>query len=256
MNIYDNLGRNLRELCEQRGSISEVCRDLNVNRQQFTKYLSGENFPRRQMLDKICSYFGVRDIDLLRDPDSVVVEQDRTVARLDKSKSLKRLFGNFTDKQDMPLEDGIYYTYFQAHQQTNWIIRSVTVVREEAGLKTFRRLTGVRETKRSAWRLYRGKHSGVVLNRRRYLYFVGADSSSTKATSLVVAEWGSMEVDVLKGLALIWTTDGPDFCNCLLEKVPAGTGLWEAMRESGTIGLKEDRLPGHIQRIFHNFSLL
>ena len=233
-----------------------MCRDLDVNRQQFTKYLNGETFPRKQMLEKICQYFGVSDIDLLRDPDSLVVGQDDVVSSVLRSKSLRRLVENMTAEQEMPLKDGIYFTYFQAHSQSNWIIRSVTVVREEAGLKTFRRLTGVRENRRSAWRLYRGKHSGVVLNRRRNLYFIGADSSSTKAVSLVVAEWGTMEIDVLKGLALIWTTDGPDYCNCLMERAPVGTSLWDAMKESGTIGLKEDRLPGHIQRIFHNFRML
>lgn len=49
---------NLRAACARHKSISEVCRDLGINRQQFNKYLSGASFPSAYNLARICGYLG------------------------------------------------------------------------------------------------------------------------------------------------------------------------------------------------------
>ena len=41
--MTDHLSKNLRLLCAQHGSIARVCREIEINRQQFNRYLSGEN---------------------------------------------------------------------------------------------------------------------------------------------------------------------------------------------------------------------
>lgn len=53
----NELANNLRYLCDQKSSISKVCRDLDINRQQFNKYLSGTSRPSNSNLIKICDYF-------------------------------------------------------------------------------------------------------------------------------------------------------------------------------------------------------
>jgi len=50
---------NLRTLCEQVGSISEMCRKIGINRQQFNKYLAGTHAPSKNNLQAIASFFGV-----------------------------------------------------------------------------------------------------------------------------------------------------------------------------------------------------
>jgi transcriptional regulator with XRE-family HTH domain len=52
-------GANLRELSRRYASISDLSRRLDINRTQFNRYLSGESFPRPDVLDKICEFFGV-----------------------------------------------------------------------------------------------------------------------------------------------------------------------------------------------------
>lgn len=61
------LGANLRQLSRQAVSISALCRELGINRTQYNRYLSGESFPRPDVLHRICSYFGV-DARILLDP--------------------------------------------------------------------------------------------------------------------------------------------------------------------------------------------
>jgi transcriptional regulator with XRE-family HTH domain len=60
-------GANLRVLSADAPSIAGLCRDLGVNRTQFNRYLVGEAFPRPDVLDHICRFFGV-DARILLEP--------------------------------------------------------------------------------------------------------------------------------------------------------------------------------------------
>lgn len=60
-------GKNLRGLLKNFASVSEVCRRLDINRTQFNRYLSGESFPRPDVLQRICVFFDV-DARILLEP--------------------------------------------------------------------------------------------------------------------------------------------------------------------------------------------
>lgn len=65
--LRNMFGANLRQLSQQYSSISELSRQLGINRTQFNRYLSGESFPRPDVLDRICRFFEV-DARILLDP--------------------------------------------------------------------------------------------------------------------------------------------------------------------------------------------
>ena len=67
-------GRNLRAMSQGYPSISELARQLGVNRTQFNRYLSGESFPRPDILDRICTFFGV-DARILLEPVDTLSQQ-------------------------------------------------------------------------------------------------------------------------------------------------------------------------------------
>ncbi|WP_299614355.1 helix-turn-helix domain-containing protein [uncultured Tateyamaria sp.] len=60
-------GANLRILAQAYPSISELSRQLGINRTQFNRYLSGESFPRPDVLSRICDFFDV-DARVLLEP--------------------------------------------------------------------------------------------------------------------------------------------------------------------------------------------
>lgn len=60
-------GANLRRLSESYPSVAGLCRELGINRTQFNRYLSGESFPRPDVLYQICSFFDV-DARILLEP--------------------------------------------------------------------------------------------------------------------------------------------------------------------------------------------
>ena len=60
-------GDNLRHLSAAYPSVAGLCRDLGINRTQFNRYLSGESFPRPDVLHQICCFFDV-DARILLEP--------------------------------------------------------------------------------------------------------------------------------------------------------------------------------------------
>ncbi|NUH66315.1 helix-turn-helix transcriptional regulator [Sulfitobacter sp. S0837] len=64
-------GANLRKLAENYVSISDLSRQLGINRTQFNRYLAGDSFPRPDVLARICHFFGV-DARVLLEPVSQI----------------------------------------------------------------------------------------------------------------------------------------------------------------------------------------
>ena len=60
-------GQNLKTLSASYKSTAALCRDLGINRTQFNRYLSGESFPRPDVLYQICAFFDV-DARILLEP--------------------------------------------------------------------------------------------------------------------------------------------------------------------------------------------
>lgn len=50
---------NLRFACSTRRSISLICREIGINRQQFNRYINGEARPSAHNLGRIATFFGV-----------------------------------------------------------------------------------------------------------------------------------------------------------------------------------------------------
>lgn len=60
-------GQNLRSLLRNEGSVADLCRRIGINRTQFNRYLTGDAFPRPDILQRICRYFDV-DARILLEP--------------------------------------------------------------------------------------------------------------------------------------------------------------------------------------------
>lgn len=65
---------NLKELSKAYPSISELTRQIGINRTQFNRYLSGESFPRPDILAKMCMFFNV-DARVLLEPVEQIENQ-------------------------------------------------------------------------------------------------------------------------------------------------------------------------------------
>jgi transcriptional regulator with XRE-family HTH domain len=70
MTQKQNFAQNLRHLCSQHRSVSEVCRRLEINRQQFNKYLAGSALPSAHTMARICEFFTVAESEILASPEA------------------------------------------------------------------------------------------------------------------------------------------------------------------------------------------
>ncbi|APE43674.1 transcriptional regulator [Sulfitobacter alexandrii] len=73
--LRNMFGENLRKLAQEYRSISELSRQLGINRTQFNRYLSGESFPRPDILARMCEFFRV-DARVLLQPVEEITRQD------------------------------------------------------------------------------------------------------------------------------------------------------------------------------------
>lgn len=74
--LRNMFGANLRQLSAAYPSISDLSRKLGINRTQFNRYLSGESFPRPDVLSRICAFFNVDARVLLEPVDQIGNGQD------------------------------------------------------------------------------------------------------------------------------------------------------------------------------------
>lgn len=160
----ENLVPNLRLLCSTESSISECCRRIGINRQQFNKYLNGSSRPSSANLRRIASYFGVKPLELLMAPE-----------RLEGHPSvLPRLQGMVTpgagatgfatafSGQAAPLRRylGYYHSYFHTESWKNAVICALVRLDERDGIICSRTIERSRDPEDGT--LYLSKYDGRV----------------------------------------------------------------------------------------------
>ena len=121
--LEENLAINLKLLCSYNDSVAQTCRKMGINRQQFSKYLSGSSMPSMQSLRKICDFFGVESEEVTLPPDQfklLISARERTKkpnSILDNSPQGERhtrLLENMmlTSSKDLSQYLGDYYYYY------------------------------------------------------------------------------------------------------------------------------------------------
>lgn len=132
-----DLKKNLRHLCQYHESISKICRDIGINRQQFNKYLNGTTIPSSFNLQRIATYFNVDVSDFFLTPDgfkakskqSVEVPTQQMPTRM--KNLLTRAFpGNYRILQRYA---GYYHSYFPSPRKKNVINCSLIQIFEQEG---------------------------------------------------------------------------------------------------------------------------
>ncbi|NRG19999.1 helix-turn-helix transcriptional regulator [Rhizobiales bacterium] len=140
-----DLARNLRLLCSYTPSISQVCRDLGINRQQFTKYLNASARPSDRNLRRICDYFGVAIDEIMMPHGQFSV----IVAVAPKTQNMLRALGPAAPALNAMIESseqaleryrGYYYYYYFTPSRPGHIRRSLLRLHERNGI-WFSRLT-------------------------------------------------------------------------------------------------------------------
>ena len=136
MEIDDPLPKNLALLCSYYPSIAEVCRKLDINRQQFNKYLAGHARPSRHNFRRVCDFFGVTEAELLLEPhrfEELLTIRRKPVDFGEMAEPLRHLDRLYRASAPMDRYIGYYYRYFYSFGYPGKIIKSFCVIYEKDG---------------------------------------------------------------------------------------------------------------------------
>lgn len=145
---------NLQFCCDHYRSVSEICRRLNINRQQFNRYLGGTATPSRHNHKKISDFFGLEDEELFTAHDAFVASFKRRTAASPSPFAFERLeplIRSISGRHAAALEEyeGFYFKYFYSFLGRPIIKRELVYWRYEKGMfvsSTKQRYLGQDET--------------------------------------------------------------------------------------------------------------
>jgi transcriptional regulator with XRE-family HTH domain len=231
--IRENLAANLRRLIQRHASVSAVCRELGINRTQFERYLQGRAVPNKATARLICDYFKIDEDELYREPAAAA-------ARDDGHASLRQtLYENMVRPPSPAIAGGTYFTYFSVPGRPDLLMRSVTFVRREAELVTFRRVTRWAPGDGQGGARIPGNHYGVAISRLNWICFNGVNRRQTSEASIVAVQWAPISEPVLVGNAFILTGSGPACVSVIMRQDVTRISMRRAMQMAHIVRLDD-----------------
>ncbi len=159
-----DFSQNLKLLCSYEKSVSEVCRAIDINRQQFNKYLNGTSQPSSYNVQRVCEYFQVQlsDLHLPHDEFSDRM-QFRAGGRQQSLEGqsqhlLKRAFPG--DIRTLRRYLGYYIVHFHSFSWAGYVLRALTCMYEKDGMILIKTIERVRDPADGA--LYLSKYDGYA----------------------------------------------------------------------------------------------
>ena len=237
-----NFIANLRLACSYYASVSDVCRKIGINRQQFNKYLSGVAFPSRATLRKICDFVGVDEYEILMPNDQfrqIVQLRPRRAgdappvpgpidALLMQAQRQKSHLGRYL---------GNYFAYYPSLSRPGQLLRSLVQIvpwRDFVVYRRIERLQGVRGGPPDVY-----KYSGIMLEVGDRLHLMDRETlTGSELTHTILFPVYRNRVSYLTGLTMGVSgadTRQPSAARIVLEYVGRNVGARESLRRCGLL---------------------
>ena len=199
--------KNIQFLCENERSVSSLCRKIEINRQQFARYLSGAVTPSAFNRSKIAGHFGLDAADLF-----LPHEEFKQRSRLDLSRGSNRhlaeqglvqlLDGAFpSQSREARSYVGFYHAYYHSFAWPDHIVRSLVAIHEQAGRvfsSTIERLRDPASGERFVF-----KYRGIVTSRAGRLFLAETEVHKNELINLAILyQTYRSHVTLLSGLTL------------------------------------------------------
>lgn len=233
MPIRENLAANLRRLVKRHASVSAVCRDLGVNRTQFERYLQGQAVPNKATARLICDYFQIDEDELYREPIAAAAKDSG------QSSLRQTLYENMVRAPSPAIASGTYFTYFSIPDHPDLLMRSVTFVRRDAELVTFRRVTRWAPGHGQGGARAPGNHYGVAISRLNWIYFSGINRRQTSEPSIMAVQWAPFSEPVLIGKAFVLAGSGPACVSVIMRQDVTRISTRQAVQMSRVVRLDD-----------------
>jgi len=186
----DNFTANLKLACSYHESISDVCRRLDMNRQQFMKYLAGTAFPSRHNLRRICDFFGIDEYEILMPRDQfremIRLHPNRRPDDLNVPPILRSLLMQAQrQKAILSKHIGFYYKYYNSFSSPGKIVRSLLCVYPKDEYVFFKRIERLRTPDESGAG-YVFKYSGIMTRIGDRLHMIDHEATVGSETTQTI----------------------------------------------------------------------
>lgn len=166
---------NLRLLSSHHRSVTDLCRRIGFNRQQFNKYLAGTYLPTARNLRRLADFFGVEESELFLPNDQFT----RNVLAKPQSTDLPIGVNAFwrdnlaeTRAAQVRLAPycGYYHLHFRSPAWPNRIIRSLSVISQVGDATYIRNVERLVRKDNSSLGSFVCKYSGLVFLKDDRIY--------------------------------------------------------------------------------------
>lgn len=219
------LGENLRLLAQDAGSISALCREIGVNRTQFNRYLSGNAFPRPDVLSRICQHFKVDANILLRRIDDVAS------APVSRAEAILR--GSSRPFDHYLLPDGMYRYWRRSFRQPDRAYLGMTLISTKSGAKIWKGYdTHDTPTRAGSGRYARSSSYEGVLIQQFDGFAMIARTSYSDLMNVTYFEYGLEQLlDYYSGISFITRRRVPEadrLSAIVMRRLPSKPAAWIA----------------------------
>jgi transcriptional regulator with XRE-family HTH domain len=253
-----DFSRNLALLCSYRRSIADVCRGIEINRQQFNKYLSGQSHPSRYNMRRICSYFGVSESEILLSAarfEQLLGLRDLPLDQREVDTPMRHFERLLEKSQPLDKYVGYYFRYFYSFGNKGYVIRSLASISERDGhyfWKNIETLTDPRTGRRTGV----NKYEGIVLHLADRIYFMEYETIQVHSvTQMTVYPCYQQRLDILVGIQTGGPTRRgrkPGASRVALEYLGRKINLGRALRQTGLFDPVDPDLRPQVVRAIRN----
>ena len=251
--VYKNFAENLLALSVRNESIAKTCRDLNINRQQFNKYLSGNVLPNEATLERITNLFNINALELFKPLNSDPSTLTKDVNFVEKTKRLAALETTIselkTKRIEYPLRPGVYSYFLPYEIDISKCMRGIIAISVEEGVTFFTRVARFDEDLSGQIYSRTIACDGVVTQANNKLMMIGRYRNDGHTISLLNIDTNNSVHEIyLLGLLMTFSRANiPNALQTIIFHVGSIETWQQHFKISGILSLEDPTIPNEIR---------
>ncbi|MBG1231397.1 helix-turn-helix domain-containing protein [Aestuariivirga litoralis] len=239
--IHKVFAENLRVHCARFNSIAELCRLADINRQQFNRYLSGQNLPNPRTLERLSAVLQVSEASLFASnaaAGSTEPMEPQGLALLPEFANLVPLLNTVGSGAITDLRSGYYNCYAPLIDRPGFCVRMLIEVVNDGKIARFTRRTTFKPIGAPQPEYAVGRHGGIILGDVHGALLIGRNRIFPfEFTAFRIQRPAASQAVPRAGLALLRTASADIATRIAVEYL--GTGRTLARRAIASLGILE-----------------
>ncbi|WOC16627.1 helix-turn-helix domain-containing protein [Pseudochrobactrum sp. MP213Fo] len=249
--MQKNFVNNLKFACSTRHSVSEICRDLCINRQQFNRYINGQSEPSPFNLRKIADYFHVK-------PEEFQLSEDKFHARLSKRNASTINNSDYildffkAERSSAEQYLGDYQTFYVSPSWPGYIICSFTRITKEKDYIKVKSIERIYDPNDEVQQ--KSKYAGLFAISRNKVFIVEKSYNNPSIIAETILQpFETHQKNYLKGLTIgvSWRQDNtPYAAKTIWKKLNKNINIKNTIKKCGRYSHDSHELPAPVKLFF------